>query len=71
MIRIMKPVVSAKNHVVNHKFEYAMAAVAIAAIALQQKNLRDMYAFLEEKGIDKMEFLNPEWYEELSNAKAL
>jgi hypothetical protein len=56
---------SVKDHVKSHKAAYAASAVAIAAIALQQKNLNDFYAFLDEKGIDKLEFLNPEAFAEM------
>ena len=56
--------VKAKNHVMRHKGAYAGAAVAVAAIALQQGNRRAFYAFLEEKGIDPVEFYYPEWYED-------
>jgi hypothetical protein len=56
----------AKNHVARHKAAYAMGAVAIAAIALQQRNLKDFYAFLEEKGIDPMEYYCPEMFAELN-----
>lgn len=56
-----------KNHVLSHKGTYAMGAVAIAAIALQQKNRTDFYAFLTAKGIDPMEFYMPEYFEELAS----
>lgn len=55
-----------KNHWENNKFGYGMLALAIAAVALQQKNLKDYYAFLEEKDIDPMEFYCPEAYNELN-----
>ena len=55
-----------KNHVVRHKAAYAMGVVAVAAIALQQRNLKQYNAFLVEKGIDPMEYYNPEYYAELN-----
>lgn len=55
-----------KNHIEANKFGYGMLALAIAAVALQQKNLKDYYAFLEEKDIDPMEFYCPEAYNELN-----
>lgn len=64
---IKQKAVSTKNHVKRNKAAYAASAVALAAIALQQKNLNDFYAFLEEKGIDKMEFTCPEYFEELNS----
>ena len=53
------------NHVSSHKFAYAASTVAIAAILLQQKNLKEFYKFLESKGINPMEFYCPEMLEEL------
>jgi hypothetical protein len=49
-----------KNHLKDHKFAYTASAVAIAAIALQQSNARAFLKFLDEKGIDRLEYLNPE-----------
>jgi hypothetical protein len=57
-----------KNHVATHKAAYAASAVAIAAIAVQQRNLAEFYAFLDEKGIDKLEFINPEAFAELAQS---
>ena len=56
-----------KNHVSSHKGTYAVGVVAIAAIALQQSNRRDFYAFLTTKGIDPMEFYCPEMFEEITS----
>lgn len=56
-----------KNHVKRNKAAYAMGLVATAAIALQQSNRLAFYRFLEEKGIDPMEYYCPEYYEELTN----
>lgn len=56
-----------KNHVASHKGTYAMGAVAIAAIALQQANRVEFYKFLEEEGIDPEKFYCPESYEEKQN----
>jgi len=55
-----------KEHVKRQKFAYAAAAIAYGAIVLQQRNLKEFYAFLDEKGIDKLEFLNPEAFAELA-----
>ena len=68
MNRIKKTAVSVKNHVKSHKAAYAMGLVAAGTIALQQKNLKDFYAFLEEKGIDPEEYYCPESYEEKMNS---
>lgn len=57
---------SVKDHVTSHKAAYAASAIAITAIALQQKNVKDFYAFLEEKNIDPMEFYCPEALAEMA-----
>lgn len=54
----------AKNHVMSHKFAYAMTAVAIAAVAGNQRNIKGFTRFMEEKGIDPTEFFCPEYFEE-------
>jgi hypothetical protein len=64
--KIKTGAISIKDNVKNHKAAYAASAVAIAAIALQQKNARDFFAFLDEKGIDKLEFLCPEALAEMA-----
>lgn len=53
-----------KNHVVSHKAAYVAGAVAIAAIALQQRNRKLFDEFLDEKGIDRDEYYNPELFAE-------
>ena len=68
MNRIKKTALSIKNNVKSHKAAYAMGLVAFGAIVLQQKNLKDCYAFLEEKGIDPEEYYCPESYEEKMNS---
>jgi len=45
-----------KNHVKRQKWAYAWGSLAIAAIVLQQRNIKEFYKFLEEKGIDPVEF---------------
>jgi hypothetical protein len=55
-----------KNHLETNKFGYGMLALAIAAVALQQKNLKDFNEFLDDEGIDPMKFYCPEAYEELN-----
>ena len=57
-----------KNHVEANKAAYAMSAVAIAAIALQQCNRIAFNKFLNSKGIDPEEYYCPEAYEERKNA---
>lgn len=56
-----------KNHVTANKVTYVASTVAIAAIALQQKNRKDFNEFLTSKGIDPEEYYCPEAYEEKTN----
>lgn len=56
-----------KNHIVRHKAAYVAGAVAVAAIALQQRNRKEFDKFLDEKGIDKTEFYTPDALEETTN----
>jgi len=67
MDRIVQTAVSFKNHVKRNKVAYLMTMVAAGAIALQQSNVKAFYAFLEEKGIDPIEFYSPEYWEELNS----
>jgi hypothetical protein len=57
--------IALKNHLIRNRHAYAIGAVAGLAVALQQRNRREFDAFLMEKGIDKLEFYNPEYYAEL------
>ena len=66
--KIKTGVTSVKDHVKTHKAAYAASAVAVTAIALQQRNQRVFFEFLEEKGIDKLEFTCPEAFAELAEA---
>lgn len=56
-----------KNHVKSHKAAYVAGAVAVAAIALQQRNRKAFDAFLTEKGIDLDEYYLPEAFAEKNN----
>lgn len=56
-----------KNNVATHKAAYVASAVAVTAIALQQRNRRDFNKFLTSKGIDPEEYYCPEAYEEKMN----
>lgn len=62
---IKKTAISAKNHLDRNRVAYGMGVVAVAAVALQQANLKAFYQFLEEKGIDPMEYYAPEAHQEL------
>jgi hypothetical protein len=53
-----------KNHVVTNGVAYAMGAVAVSAIALQQFNRVGFNEFLASKGIDPEEYYCPEAYAE-------
>jgi hypothetical protein len=59
----------AKEHVKRQKAAYICGAIAIAAIALQQSNVKAFYEFLDAKGISRDEYLLPEYYEELNASK--
>ncbi len=49
------------EHVKRNKVAYICGSVAVLAIALQiQANSRAFTQFLEEKGIDPLEYYNPE-----------
>ncbi len=52
-----------KNHVVSHKAAYVAGAVAIAAVALQQRNQKLFNEFLDEKGLTE-EYYTPDAIEE-------
>jgi len=56
-----------KNHIVRHKATYVAGAVAVAAIALQQRNRKEFDKFLISKGIDLDEYYCPEAHEEKNN----
>jgi predicted patatin/cPLA2 family phospholipase len=48
------------NHVRTHKAAYVAGAVAVAAIALQQRNRKEFDKFLISKGIDLDEYYTPD-----------
>lgn len=56
-----------RNNVASHKAAYVASAVAVTAIALQQRNRKQFDKFLTSKGIDPEEFYCPEAYEEKMN----
>lgn len=56
-----------KNHLKENKMAYIMGGIAIGVFALMQNQRRNFEEFLAEKGIDKLEFYIPEYYEELKN----
>lgn len=68
--RVGEIATKAKNHVKNHKFAYVMGAVAIAAVAGNQRNIKGFTKFMEEKGIDPDEFFCPEYFEEKQQSNA-
>lgn len=59
---------TAKENVKNNKAAYAFGALAISAIALQQRNRKNFDAFLVEKNIDLDEYYCPEEFEEKQEA---
>lgn len=60
-------VLKIKNHVSKNKYTYYMGIVAVGAVALQQKNVRDFTKFMIEKDIDPNEYFCPEMIEEAVN----
>lgn len=64
---IKNKAVSTKNHIVRHRAKYASAATLVVCYNIHRQSVKQWYAFLEEKGIDKMEFITPEYYAELNS----
>jgi hypothetical protein len=56
-----------KNHIASNKAAYVAGAVAIAAIALQQRNRKEFDKFLISKDIDLDEYYLPEAFAEKNN----
>jgi hypothetical protein len=50
-----------KWHIKRNKGTYIASTIALAAIALQQRNLRTFDAFMTEKGIDHRDFYTSDW----------
>jgi hypothetical protein len=65
--KIKAGVTKLKNHYEEKKSAYVWGAIAMTAIAIQQRNIRQFYEFLGERDIDPMEFYSPEQWEELNN----
>ena len=55
-----------KKHIERNAVRYTVAAttIAVAAVALQQWNVRVFDEFLEEQGIDKRDYYTPDWRDE-------
>lgn len=68
--KIKSSATAVKDNVKNHKAAYAASAIAIAAIAVQQRNLKEFYAFLDANGIDKLAFINPEALAEMAETNS-
>lgn len=66
---VKKVLTKVKNHVAANKVTYAMTAVAIAAVALQQWNISAFTRFLKEEGIDPDKYFCPEYYYEKQELK--
>lgn len=62
---VKRPARFVKNYVSNHKIAFAASLVILLWIMLQNHNSKVWDEFLEEKGIDPMEFWVPEYYEEM------
>lgn len=57
--------VSAKNHISKHRFKYGVATGFAAGLYLMHRSREQLEEFLAEKGIDPMEYYNPEYFAEL------
>ena len=64
MNRVQSSLKKIKSHVADNKAAYVMGVVAVAAIALQQRNRVAFNEFLDSKGIDPEEYYCPEAYAE-------
>lgn len=64
---VKKKAVSVKNHVRRNQVKYAIAGTAMVFMYIQYKASEQWSEFLEEKGIDPMEFFNPEYFAELNS----
>lgn len=58
-----------KEHLTDHKWTYFWATAAILLWNGQSRNIREFDKFMTEKGIDPLEFWNPEWYDEKISEK--
>ena len=66
--RIKSVATSVKGHVYRHRAKYTCAATLVVCYKLHSVTVEQWYAFLEEKGIDKSEFLlTPEDFAELNS----
>jgi hypothetical protein len=61
-------IIQLKNHVYQHRVRYAIIGTAIPFLLLQHHTATQINEFLEEKGIDPMEYYLPEYFEELQAA---
>lgn len=61
-------ITSVKNHVVKHRVRYAIVGTAIPFLLLQHHTATQINEFLEEKGINPLEYYCPEALEEALEA---
>lgn len=68
---MLKPItskaVSVKNHVLRNKCKYAVLGTASVFMYMQYLASSQWTEFMMEKGIDPMEFFNPEYFAELNS----
>lgn len=71
--RIKSTAVAVKNHLTTHAPAYVLTSIAVAAtmVWVETSRAKDLKEFLETKGIDYDEFVNPEFYAEKQAAKEL
>lgn len=63
--KIVSAPVKAVEHVGRHKGTYFMGSVAFMLLLANASASRQFTEFLVEKGIDPLEYFNPEFYAEL------
>ena len=68
MEKIKKIARSLEDHIVRHRAPYAAGAtILVMYYAIHKPAVTSWMNFLEEKGIDKLEYLNPEQLEEMNS----
>lgn len=67
MNKVKETALKVKNHVKENKVAYVMTGVAIGVVVIQQAAVRSWMEFLDEKGINRLEFTNPEMFAEMNS----
>lgn len=64
---IKSKAVSVKNHVIRNRAKYATLITFLVMVEVQHMSALQWTEFLKEKGIDPLEFYNPEYFAELNS----